>query len=523
MSGRVSNAMLWNAVLLPLRLIAGLVSGIVVVNVLSKEGYGSIALLSAMAATLGLVVDFGVERSLVKFIPEIETRYGREGVRRLLRLVVAQKLVVLAVILVLALVFRDLFFGFWRGRVNEPSTLALLDRGRWFFFTALMLLVIFGALFDVYMQALVSYFRQRAWNVIVLLVTVAKPLLLALVALAGWGVSGVVAITVAIPIAATVLAAWQASGLREPLSGGEVNANRLPGIPRRFLTYSALSYWIQLTEYAYSLEFVLLVLPTAAEAAGFKTAYALVYQVLTGLWSPLTGVQIPLFARLHVRDNERQLTEAYTLLSKFLATLMIPAAVGLALLAGNLLAILWPRYVGYAPVARLLTVALCVDAAISVPLAILMAYERFGPLLVARTFALAAIPLLFYVAPRYGAIAAAAIMGGTRLATDALAMYFALRRFPLRYPLAFASRVLLASTVMGAVVAPFGLLALAPPEGVPTLVRGLYLAGNLALGLVGAGVYLAAFRMLGGIDQRDRERIVALRIPLATRLVRLFG
>lgn len=515
--------MLWNAVLQPLRLIAGLISGIVVVNVLSKEGYGAIALLSAMASTLGLVVDFGVERSLVKFIPEIESRYGYRGVRRVLRLVVIQKLAILAVILVVALVFRDFFFGFWRGRVNEPATLALLDTRRWYFFAALMLLVIFGALFDVYMQALVSYFRQRAWNVIVLLVTVAKPLLLALVALAGWGVSGVVAITVAIPIVATVLAAWQAAGLREPVTEHAGPTREARPIARRFLSYSALSYWIQLTEYAYSLEFVLLVLPSAAEAAGFKTAYALVYQVLTGLWSPLTGVQIPLFARLHVRDNQRQLAEAYALLSKFLAALMIPAAIGLALLAGNLLAILWPRYVEYATVARVLTVALCVDAAISVPLAILMAYERFGPMLLARTFALLAIPLLFYIAPRYGATAAAAVMGGTRLATDGLAMAFAIRRFPLRYPVAFASRVLLASSIMGAVIAPVALLLLAPTAGIGAATRAAYLAGNLGLGLAGAAIYLLAFRMFGGIDRGDRERILALRIPFATRVVRLFA
>lgn len=515
--------MLWNAVLQPLRLIAGLVSGIVVVNVLSKEGYGAIALLSAMASTLGLVVDFGVERSLVKFIPEIEARHGYAGVRRVLRLVVVQKLVVLAAILVLALIFREFFFQFWRGRVHEPTTLALLDRGRWFFFAALMLLVIFGALFDVYMQALVSYFRQRAWNVIVLLVTVAKPLLLALVALAGWGVPGVVAITVAIPIAATALAAWQAAGLREPVAEAPGAARENRPILRRFVNYSALSYWIQVTEYAYSLEFVLLVLPTAAEAAGFKTAYALVYQVLTGLWSPLTGVQIPLFARLHIRDNAYQLAEAYALLSKFLAALMFPAAIGLTLLSGNLLATLWPRYVEYTAVAQILTVALCVDAAISVPLAILMAYERFGPMLLARAFALLAIPILFYVAPRYGVTAAAVVMGGTRLATDSLAMLFATQRFPLRYPVAFASRVLLASGIMGAAIAPFALLALTPSPAISAPQRGLYLAGNLALGLGGAGIYLAAFRFFGGIDPRDRKRIIELRIPFATRLMRLFA
>ena len=92
LSRQVSRAMLWNAVLQPARLVAGLASGIILPNVLTKSAYGTIALLGAMAATLGLVLDLGVERALVKFLPEIEARYGREGVRRALWYAVWQKL-----------------------------------------------------------------------------------------------------------------------------------------------------------------------------------------------------------------------------------------------------------------------------------------------------------------------------------------------------------------------------------------------------------------------------------------------
>lgn len=523
LSGQVSRAMFWNAVLQPARLLAGLVSGLVVGNVLTGDAYGAVALLGAMATTLGLVVDLGVERSLVKFLPEIEARYGRDGVRRTLWLVVAQKLAILVILVALALLFRSSFFAFWRGRVSEPATLALLDTRRWLFFWGLMALVIFGALFDVYMQALVSYFRQRAWNAIVLLVTILKPLLLAGVVLLGWGVTGIVAVSVAIPIAATILAAWQAAAIRPTLAPRPTRPSAGSRLVQRFFGYSALSYWIQLTEYAYSLEFVLLALPGATAAAGFKIAYGLVNQILTGLWSPLVGVQIPLFARLHVRGDDRQLGDAYAALSKFLATLMLPAAAGLALLAPNLLALLWPKYAGFAPVAQILTVAFCIDAAISVPLAILMAYERFRPMLLARTGALVAVPLLLAVAPRYGATGAAIVMGGTRLATDGLAMALALRLLPLRYPLRFTLRVAVASMVMGLGVAPFAWWLLTPPANLAVPARVTYLAGNLLLGLAGAAVYLLVFRLSGGLDVEDRRRIAALRLPGAARLLRFLA
>ncbi|CAA9542507.1 MAG: hypothetical protein AVDCRST_MAG88-133, partial [uncultured Thermomicrobiales bacterium] len=221
LSGQVSRAMLWNAALQPARLAAGFVSGAIVANVLTRDAYGTIAVLSAMASLLGLIDDIGVERGLVKFLPEIEARHGREGVRRTLQLVIAQKLLVLVLIVAGALAFRERFFSFWQGRVqnpDDPSLLGLLDEYRWVFFGALMALVVFGALFDIYMQVLVSYFRQRASNSIAVVTTLLKPVLLVAVLLVGWGVLGVIGAMVAIPVVATGLAAWQAATVRRALA-----------------------------------------------------------------------------------------------------------------------------------------------------------------------------------------------------------------------------------------------------------------------------------------------------------------
>ena len=520
LSRQVSRAMLWNAVLQPARILAGLASGIVLPTVLTMADFGTIALLSAMAATLGLVLDLGVERALVKFLPEIEARYGRDGVRRALWYAVAQKVAVLALAVALALLFRERFFAFWRSKVDQPQTLAFFEGHRWLFFVALLLLVIFGALFDIYMQALVSYFRQRAWNAIVLFYTVLRPLLLVGVVLLGWGVLGVVGAMVAVPLVVTLLAAWQAATVRRALAERPTQPAAGANLFPRFVRYSALSYWIQLTEYAYSLDFILLALPGAGVIAGFKVASSLVNNVLTALWSPLVGVQIPLFARLHARDDDRQLSEAYAVLSKFLVALLLPAAVGLTLLVGNLLASVWPKYAAYTPVARILTVGLFLDAAISVPLAVLMAYERYRPMLIARTAALVAVPLVLLVVPRTGAVGAALVMVGVRLATDGLAMALAARELPLRYPLAFAGRVALATAAMALVVAPVALLLLAPPAGLAAGPRAGYLLANLALGGAGAAIFVAAFRLTGGLDPADRRRIGELRLPGARHVLR---
>jgi O-antigen/teichoic acid export membrane protein len=529
LSGQVSRAMLWNAGWQAAKLLAGFLSAIVVANLLSKEGYGTVARLSALAGTFGLIADFGVERGLAKFLPEIEGRYGRDGVRNTLLIVLAQKLLVVAIIVVGCLIFRAQLFGYWQQDLTGEDLRAILQY-RWVFFWALMALVFFGAVYDVFMQTLTAYFKQRASGAIAFVVQIISPLLRLVVVLVGWGVLGFVGVLVTIPLVATALAAWQTTRVRHELAVAPVLDRKDARVPSRLVRYSALSYWQQITEYLYSLDFILLLLPGVGAVASLKFGHSLINQALGALWSPLAGIQIPLFARLQARADDRQLGEAYAILCKFLAAIMIPAAVGLALLAYNLLALLGPKYLDGAGAAQILALCLCLDAAISVPLAILMAYERYRPMLIARTCALIAIPLVIVIVPRYGIVGAALIMGGVRLFCDGVAMAFALRDFPIRYPVRFVARVTAAAGAMALTIAPLAFGPLRVPflgfddHGnvlkLPFERLVLYLLGNAILGGVGALVYLGVFRLSGGIDPADRRRIVELRLPLASKILR---
>jgi hypothetical protein len=138
---------------------------------------------------------------------------------------------------------------------------------------------------------------------------------------------------------------------------------------------------------------------------------------------------------------------------------------------------------------------------------------------------LIAVPLVIAIVPRYGIVGAAVIMGGVRLCCDGVAMAFALRDFPIRYPVRFVARVAVAAGAMALVIAPLAFGPLRPPlpwdaNGLPTAQRILLLLGNAALGGVGALVYLGVFRLSGGLDPADRRRIVELRLPLAGKLLR---
>lgn len=530
LSRQVSRAMLWNTVWQVARLVAGFIAALVVANFLPKDSYGAVVTISAMATTIGLFADLGIERGLAKFLPEVESRYGRRGVSRTLQAIIGLKLLLFAVTVLLAVIFHQRVFDYWLSKAatgtEGDQIRATIERYRWVFFWALMALVLLGALFDVYMQALTAYFKQRASGAIGFVVQILSPLLRIGVVLIGWGTVGYVGALVAMPLIATAMAGWKAATIRRELQERPTQDATGARLPQRLAGYTGLSYWQQLTEYFYSLEFMLLALPGFAAVGSLKFAHSLIGQLLTALWSPLLGVQIPLFARLQQRNEPRQLNEAYRILSKFLAAIMIPAAVGLFLLVPNLITLLgFGKYSDGIPAARVITLTFCIDAAISVPLAILMAYEQFKPMLIARSFAVVAIPLVFFAVPRYGLIGAAAVMGGTRLLCDGLAMAFAIRHFRIQYPLRFALRILGASLALALVVAPLAEFVLVPPLLIPDapvdkLAWFGALLGNAALGALGAAVFLGVFKLTGGLDQADRQRIRELRLPYAERILR---
>lgn len=81
---RAGWAVFWNAAFFPLKALIGFASSIVIVRLLRIEGFAYYNTAMALLTTLGLLVDLGIERTLPRFYPEVEMRFGRKGVVRLL-------------------------------------------------------------------------------------------------------------------------------------------------------------------------------------------------------------------------------------------------------------------------------------------------------------------------------------------------------------------------------------------------------------------------------------------------------
>ena len=99
LSQQFLSATAWNAVLLPARFLVGMVSTVVYYQVLKREEVGLVFFLTSLATTIGLYADLGIERSLPRFLPEVERDYGRQGVVRLLGQVVLVKIAILLVLI----------------------------------------------------------------------------------------------------------------------------------------------------------------------------------------------------------------------------------------------------------------------------------------------------------------------------------------------------------------------------------------------------------------------------------------
>jgi O-antigen/teichoic acid export membrane protein len=287
---------------------------------------------------------------------------------------------------------------------------------------------------------------------------------------------------------------------------------------RRFARLSFVTYASGLVLYFSDLPFVVFVLTYYGDTLGvalFAVAYGrIITPVSQFLFGSLSGIPLPMFARLYVQQDLAKLQLAFASLSRFLALLFVPAGVGLALLAPNLIRLLFQtRYEPAAAITIVLIVGLFGETLLHPAQQILIAFEENRLFLIARLITLMAAPLLFLVVPVYGALGAAAALGLVRLASRLYTVVVVQRKFNLSYPFVFFFRVLLASGFMAvAMLVPLGLER--PRDPLEAVIRTA-----LAF-VVGSVVFLFAFRRLGGIEPADRERLTTLRIPFKGLILR---
>jgi O-antigen/teichoic acid export membrane protein len=357
-----------------------------------------------------------------------------------------------------------------------------------------------------------------------ILTALVQPVLTAVLVLLGYGVFGAVLSLLVTTVLILALQFWQAwkAGRELAPSRQRVHPRDLLQLWPRFWPYGLLIYLFNVSSTVYEPDFALIVLTGLGDASG-KAILALgvkyVKEFIRFLVAPITGVQVPLFARLFVRGDQGALQRSYGSFMRLLTMALLPAGVGMVLFSRGLIQLLYlEEFGGAAAVAVVLVVGMFLESMLgSVPHNILMSYECYRPVVFSRLFILATVPLLFWSAPRYSAMGAALVMALARLGGAVIVLSYVSRVLQLRYPWPFMGRVSLASAALAAVLLPilwagrWGIFDTVLPQSTAERLLGMLILVGLAL--LGVVVFLLIFRRLGGLEPPDRERLAELRFP----------
>ncbi len=556
LSERVWSATLWNTLLLPTRFAVGIITSVLYYRILSLEQVGLVFLLTSLASTVGLYADLGIERALPRYLPEVEQGGGRLAVRAFINKVIRLKLAILVVVsfalLLLATPLTNYVAGQQRSELagidkqiaavraegGDSAEIASLEQqrtaqetvvsqiesdGRWFV-TGVVALLILGAIFDVYMQFLTAYFKQRAWNLITLATSLLQPLLVTVFLLLGWGVPGVLLGLVITPVISIALAAWQTWRATEHLIIVERAQKEVPNLRRRFTNYAAVSYLMQITGWFYDLPFVIFVLSASLgmrDLAILSFAYKFAKDFLAYVWTPLSGIITPLLTRVKVDRNQAALQDAHASLTRILLLLLVPAAVGLAVLTPYIVAILYPKYTAATMLILVFVIFTFAESLLSIPHNVLMVYERYPAVIASRLVALISVPSVILVLPYFGMLGVAVVVGIVRVLPRLITLVYGMRSVGLTLPFGFAARVGAATALFAGVL--LGVLHFWPVQTIGDNTATKLVAMLPVFGLIGLGVvlYFGTLRLLGGLDEAERRRILGLKLPFKRVLSRM--
>lgn len=532
---QVSRAVVWNTLFVPLKLVAQVLATVLKLNNLSPAAYGLLSLISGANNGLGTAIDLGTQRALPKYIPETHRAGGLPATARFLGAVFGAQMALLFAAALGLLAFRGNALTYLRGaitgdtRLTETARQTLLDyvgAHLGLLLGVVVMLLFLGVCYDMLMAYLSSFFKQRAWNSVALVAGVLQPLLVAGALIAAYGLTGVLIAMVVAPALAVALALWSTARftiddlrltLRENQkpADGVVNSrfSVLGSLPSGFIRYSAVSFLMTATDFIASRGFVIFLIPNLSAIALLTAGTEVVAMLLGYLFTPMVGVQVPLFTRVRAGEGGT-LNGAYQSLVRLQLLLLVPGGVGLALLAQHALAVLAPAYRDAAAIVWVLTPCLFLECLLTTAHNALIVYEKLRIIVLSRILALAVVPLVLVLTPALGVLGAALAFGLARVISGAWVTANGYRLLGLRWPWRFTARVSLASLVMALLV---GLLAARLPilGAQPTALERVQLAGLLAaLALGGALVFVGALRLVGGLDARDREQLLKLNLPL---------
>jgi O-antigen/teichoic acid export membrane protein len=499
----VSRSLFWNTALLPLVTAAG-----ILLSILVRRSYGLESGLYDVALGIANSILFysglGLAGSLPKFLPELQVKSGGQAIRDfVIRLASIRLAVVIAILAPLNL---------WA----EPFAAMLgLSSGGALYIHLLSAIVIGRAVLDFAYRTFDALFQQAQVNVLSLFHGVVDLGLVTMAVTFGLSIHGVIGALGASAIVLSVVASVAVIKHIRTLPQETAQSTGSPA-PIRLWKLCAVNYLRDLSLYfatpAFASPVLLKMLGGPEPVALFTTSYFIAASTVALVVSGFRGIYRPAFTHLMVAGERAQLQRPFDLLNKLQILAVVPSGIGLAVMVGDYLPLLYGSpFVAAIPVARVMIALLFAETAMAGGLLMLWVDERFRAVLAANFAMIVGAPLFIWTAGQFGLVAAAVVLGGSRLASSIIGYAEARRAYDVRYPWGFAARVALVSLVMAALL---------------SAIRQFWdtsIAEAMTLTTLGVVVVITGLRALRVIGPSELEVLQRTSIPGKDLLVRWFA
>ena len=427
----------------------------------------------------------GIPTSLTKLLPDVGATRGASGLRQFLWRAALVRFVALGGFLVALWLFRGPLVGQLKLGADGVLYLQLVAG-----------LVVARAVIELAAKVLNTFFAQAWTNGLALLQAALDIALVAVALFLGYGMAGVLSalamsagFVAMISLGCVVVRVRRIDerGLEELRTAMADAENALPARARfTFFTYlfELSLLFVGMGFAAPALAIVLGPEDVALFGVAFRLSIMSVGLVVTGF----RGLYRPLFARLRLRDDREQLQRAFTTVAKAQLVLLLPAGIGLVVMCGDYIPLLFGvEFLPAVQVSWVLVIFMYAETAFNLPVIILSVDEQYRAVFVSQSVMILAAPLFVLAAATVGLVGAGAVFGVARLASALCAYAFCRTRYGLRFPWSFAGRVARVSLPMG------GLLAFARLFVVTSVLEAVALT---VLGVITFAVGVRMTRML---------------------------
>ena len=506
---QVSRSVFWNATLLP---VASLLNA--AFSVILRRGFGlESGIYDILLGVLNSVIFYsslGIPMSLQKLVSELDASGDR---RRLVALLWKAALARLGA-LVAWLVPLNLFaapLAEWLALGPDGARLLHI----------LSVLIFARAVLDLAVKSLQASLRQLAVNLLMVAQTAIETAMIALCLALGFGIGGVIGSLSIAAFGLTIVGGLLLKRQLEPATPStpaagaheldpEVSSAPLSAAedvePPPLGKFAALTYFLELSTYFASPSFAKPMLGAMLgdykAIAIFSTGYYVAFTTVTIVVSAFRGIYRPMFARLSAAKDTTQLRAAFSAVSKAQVAMLAPIGVGLGVMVGDYLPLLYgEEFAAAVTIARWFILLLFAECAFNLGLILLWTNERFRLVLGAQAVLLAGVPLFLWAAARGSLVGAVILIGAARVASALVAYAAARRSYGVQFPWEFSARVGVVCLAMGAVlVAGRSLLDTSWPEAI-------------SLTVIGAVVFVVGIRVARVIGGEETALLRRANIP----------